>query len=628
LPPESAEELLQALLGDDPDLTALKRLLVERTEGNPFFLEESVRTLIEMKSLVGEPGAYRLAQALPAIQVPATVQAVLAARIDRLPPEDKRLLQTTAVIGKDVPLSLLQAVVERPAEALRQGLAQLQRAELLHERSLFPELAYTFKHALTHEVAYQSLLKSTRRRDHQKIAQTLEERFPERCEAEPELLAHHYTEAGLTEQAIAYWQRAGQRTLQRSAHPEAVSHLTKGLQLLATLPETPARAQQELDLQILLGPALMAIKGFAAPEVEQTYARARALCATVGETPQLFPTLRGLCQFYMTRGALPMALELGEQLYRLAQHAAAPMPLMEAHEALGTILFFLGDYAAARTHLEQGIALTDPTAERGLALRHGAAPGMRCLIVAADTLWCLGYPAQAVRRCQEALSLTQELANLQSLVMAQHWATYLHHRRHDVQAVQVQAEALLTLATAQGFPVYVAYATCWRGWALAMQGQGQAGLGQMRQGLAAILDTGQTLTQPLCLILLAEAMGHAGQIAEGLHLLAEALAVLEAMGRGDLLAETYRLQGELLLRQAAPDAVQAEACFQQALTIARRQQAKSWELRAAVCLSQLWQQQGKRAEAYELLGPIYSWFTEGLDTADLQEAKALLEELS
>jgi DNA-binding NtrC family response regulator/predicted ATPase len=628
LPPESVAELLQALLGDDADLTALKRLLVERTGGNPFFLEESVRTLVEMKSLVGEPGAYRLAQALPTIQVPATVQAVLAARIDRLPIDDKRLLQISAVIGKDVPFSLLQAVVERPTEALRQGVAQLQRAEFLYERDLFPELAYTFEHALTHEVAYQSMLKSTRQRDHQKIAETLEERFPERCGTEPKLLAHHYTEAGLVEQAIPYWQRAGQQALQRSANLEAVQHLTKGLTLLATLAETAARAQQELDLLIALGPALMATKGFAAPEVEQTYARARALCAQAGDTPQLFPTLRGLCRFYQTRGPLPTAREVGEQLYRLAQHAAVPTHLLEAHDALGVILFFLGDYAAARVHLEQGIALTDPTAERGLALRHGAAPGMRCLIVAADTLWCLGYPAQAVRRCEEALSLTQELANHQTLVMAQHWAAYLHHRRRDELAVQAQAEALLTLASAQGFPLYVGYGTCWRGWALAMQGQEEAGLGQMRQGMAAILDTGQTLTQPLCLVLMAEAMGHAGQIAEGLRLLGEALAVMADSGRGDLLAEAYRLQGEFLLRQAAPDAVQAEAYFQQALAVARRQQAKSWELRAATSLSRLWRQQGKRDEARQLLGGTYGWFTEGLDTADLQEAKMLLEESS
>ena len=244
------------------------------------------------------------------------------------------------------------------------------------------------------------------------------------------------------------------------------------------------------------------------------------------------------------------------------------------------------------------------------------------------TLWCLGYPAQALRRSQEALALSQELAHPQSLVYAQYFAAFLHHRRREVPAVQAQADALLPLATAQGFPLWVGLGTCLRGWALAIHGQGEAGQAQIHQGLAIVLATGQTLSQPLCLVLLAEAAGHAGKVDEGLHLLAEALTAFEAGGRGDMLAEAYRLQGELLLRQGTPDAAQAEACFQQALAIARRQQAKSWELRAAMSLSRLWQQQGKRAEAHELLAPIYDWFTEGFDTADLQEAKALLAELA
>jgi predicted ATPase len=473
------------------------------------------------------------------------------------------------------------------------------------------------------------LLKSTRQQYHQRSAQVLAAQFSEIVEAQPELVAHHYTEAGLTEQAIPYWQRAGQQALQRSAHPEAVSHLTKGLELLATLPETPARAQaqREIDLLIALGPALMATKGMAAPDVEQTYARARALCAQVGETPQLFPTLRGLCRFYQGRGALPTARELGEQLCRLAQRETVPTPRLEAHDAFGTTLYFLGEYAAARMHLEQGIALTDPAAQRVLALRHDAVPGVWCLTYVASTLWCLGYPAQAVQRSQEALALAQELAHPYSLAMAQYFAASLHRRRREASAVQVQAEALLTLAMAQGFPLYVGFGTFWRGWALAMQGQAKASLAQLHQGMAAVLATGQMLSRPLCLVLLAEAAGHAGQVAEGLRLLAEALALFKESERGDLLAEAYRLQGTLLLRQAIPDAVQAEACFQQALAIARHQQAKSWELRAAMSLSRLWQQ-GKRDEARELLTPIYGWFTEGYDTADLQEAKRFLDELA
>ena len=338
---------------------------------------------------------------------------------------------------------------------------------------------------------------------------------------------------------------------------------------------------------------MIATKGYAAPEVEQTYARARALCAQVGDTPQLFPTLQGLCQCYYGRGALPAARELGEQLYQLAQCEAAPTHLLEAHDALGSTLFYLGDYATAWTHLEQGIARTDPTVERTLALRHGVAPGVRCLAIAANVLWCLGYPAQAMQRSQEALALAQDLAHPYSLALAQFWAVYLHCRRREASVAQAQADALLTLATAQGFALWVEVGKCWRGWALALQGQSEAGMAQLRQGLAAVLATEWTLGRPSCLVLLAEAAGYAGQVAEGLRFLADALTAFEASGRGDGLVEGHRLQGELLLRRAVPDTAQAEACFQQALAIARRQQAKSWELRAAMSLGRLWQLPGQ-----------------------------------
>jgi class 3 adenylate cyclase/predicted ATPase len=481
-------------------------------------------------------------------------------------------------------LTLVTARPEfRPPWAPRSHLTQLTLGRL-------PRAQYLFKHALIQETAYQSLLKSTRQQYHQRSAQVLTAQFPEVVETQPELVVQHYTEAGLTEQAVVYWQRAGQQALQHSANPEAVRHLTTGLALLAMLPDTPERAQQELNLQLAMGPALSATKGRAAREVEQTYARARALCQQVGETPQLFPTLGGLCGFYQYRGSLTTARELGEQLYRLVQHKDEPTPRLEAHAALGPTLFHLGAYAEARTHLEQGIALTDLAVQRVLTLRHDVAPGIQCLALTAFTLWCLGKPAQAVRRSQEALALAQELAHPQSLAFAQHCVAFLHQRRREAPAVQAHADALLTLATAQGFPLYVGWGACWRGWALAMQGQGEAGLAQLRQGMAALMATGQTLSQPLCLVLLAEAAGHTGQVEEGLRLLSEAQTAFEATGRGDMLAEAYRLQGELLLQQAALKAAQAETAFHQALAIARRQQAKFWELRAAMSLSRLWQQ--------------------------------------
>jgi predicted ATPase len=279
-------------------------------------------------------------------------------------------------------------------------------------------------------------------------------------------------------------------------------------------------------------------------------------------------------------------------------------------------------------HLIEKYSTDVLAAQRALVLHYGVAPGVRCLAVAATTLWCLGYPTQAVQRSHEALTLAQTLVHLQSLAYAQHHLAYLHHHLRDVPVVQAQAEALLTLATAQGLPLFVGHGTFWRGWARAMQGQGEAGLVQMHQGVAAVLATGQMLSQSYQMVLLAEAAGHVGQVADGLRLLAEALAVFETSGRGDMLPEAHRLQGEFLLRQATPDTAQAEAYFQQALAIARRQQAKSWELRAAMSLSRLWQRQGKRTAAQQLLSEVYGWFTAGFDTADLQEARALLAALS
>jgi class 3 adenylate cyclase/predicted ATPase len=617
-----------------PSLTGTKTLpaevvqqVVTKTDGVPLFVEELVKMILESGLVWEEDDRYVLTGPLPPLAIPSTLHDSLMARLDRLSTA-RELAQLGAVLGREFAYDLLQAVAPVDETTLQQGLAQLVEAELVYQRGLPPRSRYTFKHALIQDTAYQSLLRSTRQQYHQRIAQVLVAHFPEMAETQPELVAHHYTEAGLSAQAVPYWQRAGEQALLRSANPEAVQHLTKGLELLGTLPETPTRAQQELDLLIALGPALVATKGSAAPEVEQTYARARELCAQVGQTPQLFPTLWGLCRFYYGRGVLLTARELGEQLYQLAQREAAPMPRLEAHDVLGGTLFYLGEYPAARMHFDQGIALIDPVAQRALALRHGEAPGVRCLAFAAWTLWCLGYPAQAIRRGQEALTMAQELEHPHSLVAAQHFVAFLYHRCRDAPMVQAQADSLLNLATAQGFPFWVGMGRCWLGWALAMQGQGEAGMAQLHQGLAAVFATGQMLTRPFCLVLLAEAVGHADQVEEGLCLLVEAVTAFEATGRGDLLAEAHRLQGEFLLRQSAPDVAQAEACFQQALALARRQQAKSWELRAAMSLARLWQQQGKRAAAYELLAPVYGWFTEGFDTADLQEAKALLEALT
>jgi predicted ATPase len=514
---------------------------------------------------------------------------------------------------------------------------------LLYQRGLPPQTTYVFKHALIQEAAYQSLLKSTRQQYHQQIALVLEERFPDTKEHQPELLAHHYTEAGLTARAIPYWQQAGQRATQRSANAEAISHLTTALELLKTLPDTPERTQQELTLQIALGVTLQAAKGYGAPEVGTVYTRARELCRRVGETSLLFPELPGLWKFYLVRAELQTVRELGEQLLILAQRVQDPVLLLEAHCALGNASFWLGEVASARAHSEQSIALYDPQQHRSLAFLYGDDPGVLCLSYAAGALWSLGYPEQALKRSHEALTLAQELSHPSSLAFALSWAAMLHQYRWEGQAAQERVEATIALSTEQGFPYWLTFGTILRGWVLAEQGQGEEGIGQIRQGMEAWRATGAELRRPYYLALLAEAYGKVGQAEKGLTALAEALTVADKTGERFYEAELYRLKGQLTLQkfqvsgskfQESPKSEvrgpesEAEECFLKAIEIAGKQEAKSLELRAVMSLSRLWQQQGKKAEARQMLAEIYGWFTEGFDTADLKEAKALLEELA
>jgi predicted ATPase len=491
-----------------------------------------------------------------------------------------------------------------------------------------PQATYVFKHALIQDAAYQSLLRSTRQQHHQRIAQVLAEHFPETAETQPELLAHHYTAAGLREQAIAYWQHAGQRALERSATQEAVAHLTQGLEVLGTLPDTPERAQQELSLQTTLGTALMAAKGQAAPEVGRAYARARELCRQVGETPQLFPVLFGLWRFYQVRAEYQTARELAEQCFSLAQRVQDPTLLLEARFALGASLLFLGEMVPARAYLEQSIALYDPQEHRALAFRAGIDLKAWCLSHLAQALWVLGYPDQALERNHAALTLAQELSHPPSLAAVLFYVAFIHCYRREAHATQERAEAAMALASAQGFPQWLTGGTILRGWALAMQGRAEEGMAQIGQALAAWRAMGAGIAVSHWLVLLAEAYSKVAQAEEGLRLLAEALAHVDTTGERYYAAEVYWLKGKLLLQQALPDEAQAETCLHQALDIARRQETKSWELRAAMGLARLWQQQGKRTEARELLAPVYGWFTEGFDTADLQEAKALLDALA
>jgi predicted ATPase len=600
--------------------------IVARTDGVPLYVEELTKMLLESDLLREKADHYALAGELSGVAIPATLQDSLMARLDRLPMV-REVAQLGAVLGREFAYEMLRALAAVEESTLQDRLGQLVGAELLYQRGRPPRAKYMFKHALIQDAAYASLLKRTRQQYHQQIAQMLEAEFPETLEAEPELVAHHYTEAGLNEQAVGYWHQAGKHATQRSANVEAINHLTKGLEVLMSLPDTLERARQELDLQTTIGPVLMAVKGFASPDTERAYARARELCQQVGETPQLFPVLHGLWRFYMVGAELQTTRELAEQLFTLAKRVQDPALLLEAHRVMGLTMFWLGESAPARAHLEQGTALYDPQQHRSHAFVYGQDPGVACRCLAAWPIWVLGYPDQALQSTNEALTLAQELTHPFSLVYALNMAVLAHHFRREVQAVQERAEELIGLSTEQGFPMWLAYGTIMRGWALTAQGEGAEGIAQINQGLVAHRATGAEIQRPYFLSLLAEAHGEVRQPEEGLTVLVEALAIVDNTGERYWEAELHRRKGELLLMQQGQKVGESEECFRQALDTARRQQAKSLELRAAMSLSRLWQQQGKQEKAHPLLAEIYGWFTEGFDTADLKGAKALLEEL-
>jgi TOMM system kinase/cyclase fusion protein len=634
LPRRQAAEMTARVAHGKALPPAVVEQVVAKTDGVPLFVEELTKMVLESGLLQERDDRYELTRPLPPLAIPTTLHDSLMARLDRLATV-KGLAQLGATLGREFAYGLLQAVAPWDEATVRRGLQQLVEAEFLYQQGLPPQATYIFKHALIQDAAYQSLLKSTRQQYHQHIAQALEVQFPDTVAAQPELLAHHYTEAGLMAQAVPYWQRAGQRALERSANLEAVAHLTKGIEMLATLPDTPERTQQELAMQTTLGPALVAIKGFAAPEVLHAYARARELCQQAGETPQVFQVLRGLWYFYLIRSELRTARELGEHLLTLARQVGDAVLRVEAHYALGLTLNYLGEFAAARTHLEQGIALYDPQQHQTHAVRYGQDPGVACRAYGAANLWWLGYPEQALQWSHEALRLARELTHPFSLGFALFLTSWVPQFRREGLLTHERAEAAIALAAEHGFAVFGAGGTIFRGWALAARsielGPGQEpreeGIAQIQQGMAAWRATGAEALRPYYLALLAEASGKRGQVEEGLHLLAEALAVANDTGECRWDAELHRLKGELLLARPAEHHAEAETCFRQALDVARRQEAKAFELRATMSLARLWQRQGKRAAAYALLAPIYGWFTEGFDTADLQEARALLVEL-
>jgi class 3 adenylate cyclase/predicted ATPase len=634
LPAESADDLLTGMLGSDPSLDALKRALIERTDGNPFFLEESVRALAEIKGLVGEPGAYRPGQGATTIEMPATVQAIVATRIDRLAPAAKRLLQAAAVIGKDVPMPLLLATADAPEHEVRVELTHLQAAEFLYQVRIFPDLAYTFKHALTHEVAYGGLLHDRRRALHARITEAIEQLYGDRLAEHVEKLAYHGARGELWEKTARYAHEAGIKAIDRSAHVEALGHAGQGIEALQHLPATAERSRYELKLQITRGLALIATRGYAAPEVEQAYARARALCEEAGEPAQLLLVLRGLGTFYMNRAQLEAARGLIEQRLDLAQQLNDRTAVWVAQSGLAMVLYHMGEFPSAMGHLERALASADVSTARERAAGYGIYTGqwtiVGCLAHAAWALWFLGAIDESLVRSDEALTLAGEFGQPLHLANARYWAAQLSQYRRDRVRTRELAEAVITASAKEGFAQQKAQGMFLRGWAMAEPGAGGQGWAQMREGFAAWEATGAGVLRPYYLALLAEVAAQAGDVAEGLRLIDEALATVEKSGERSWQAEVHRLHGELLLQQAGSDATTssaaqvAEVCFRQALAVARDQQARCLELRAAMSLGRQWHRLGQRQRGTEVLAPICGWFADSIDTVDLREARALL----
>jgi len=630
------ELMVQTVVGGTSLPPSVLQQITARTDGVPLFDKELTKMVLETGLLDEQDDPTTLPGPVPSLAIPTTLQDSLMARLDRLAAV-KEVAQLGATLGRAFPYELLRAVSPLDEPRLQRELGLLVEAELLYQRGVPPNATYFFKHALIQEAAYQSLLRATRQRYHRRIARVLAEHFPEKAETQPELLAHHFAEAGLRPEEVVYWQRAGQRAIERSALAEAIVHLRRGLDALRASPETPDRARQELELQTTIGPALMSMRGYAAPEVQQTYARARELCQQIGETPQLFRVLWGLWMSNFVSGQLPTARELGEELLALAQNAQDSAPLVEAHRALGTVLFFQGELAAGRAHLEQALEHYDPELHRSHVFRYGQDPAVTCLAYAAWALWALGYPDLALKRSREALALAETLDHPFTLVFAKSWASRLHaFRRERQQEVRALVREELALAREHGYTLRQATSTITLGWAEAEDGQGDTAIEQMCAGLTAFAATGTRIGYPHCAALLIDTYLLRGRVAEGLSLVAEVLAAARVSGERHYEAELHRLHGELLLRQCdAADQPstetrgrsEAEACFERALDLARQQGAKTLELRATVSLSRLWRHQGKCDEARQTLAVILDWFTEGAETADLVEATAVLADL-
>ena len=612
-------------------------LVHARTEGSPLFMADLLRYLRDRQVLTLEQGRWTLRESVPDLQrdLPESVRGMIQRKIDQLGEDDRRLLVAASVQGHEFDSAVVARVLERDAAEVEERLDELDRVHAFvrmvreHEfpdRTLTPR--YRFVHALYQNALYASLRPMRRALLSAAMAQALLGYYGEKSGDVAAELALLLEAARDFAPAADYFLVAARNAARVFANQEAVVLARRGIELLASLPDTPERARKELALQITLGPALFATKDWTAPDVEAAYTRAHVLCRELGESPDLFPALWGLFLFHIARGKIQTALDLGGQLLGLAERAQDPALLLQAHHALGPTYTLVGDWASARTHLDQAIAHYDPREHRAHAFLYGGHdPCVCCLSFAAKSLWMLGYPEQALQRGREALALARELGHPASLAHAQLSVAILHQFRRDVSETLELAEALQGLAADQGLSFYLSGGSVLRGWALVARGSSKEGMALIRQGF----DTGGATRahwRAYFLTLLAETCGKVGNITEGLTVLGEALTVVEETGICIYEPEMHRLKGEFLLALDPEKAADAEACFRQAVAIARRHQAKSLELRATMSLARLWQQQGRGNEAHAALAAVYGTYTEGLTTPDLVDATAQLNSLA
>jgi class 3 adenylate cyclase/predicted ATPase len=601
--------------------------IVQKTDGVPLFVEEMTKAVLGSGVLRADGDAYALSGPLSDISIPASLHESLMARLDRLPTL-REVAQLGAVLGREFAYEMLRAIGVIDESRLRDGLGRLVEAELLYQRGRPPRARYIFKHALIQDAAYQSLLRRTRQHYHRQVAELLESGFADAVETSPELLAHHYSEAGLPAPALAYWRKAGENATRRSANQEAIGHLTAGLAQLVQLPETQERAKQELTLQRLLGQASFAARGYASPEAARAFNRARELCARLENDDSIFPVLSGVFLFQMTGAYHANSVVTANEIMQRSGRTDNPAARLAGNLVSGLGAFHLGTLAPARAHFDKAIeyyrAIAVEEAAR-LPYEYGVDPGAAAFGYAAWCLWLLGHPSQALRHGDEALAILERGGHGFTHSRGLYWNSLLHACRREWSIVEERAAAAIVSAQERGLAMVVAVARIMRAAARAVLDPNDEFATEIREALTAYRATGARVQSTYHLVLLAQALAACGRHGEGLAAVQEAAALVEETGERFVEAELHRVEGNLLL--TTDGAAEAEVCYVRALEVARAQQGRSLELRAACDLARLWAERGERSRAAELLAPVYGWFTEGFDTTDLKEAKALLDGL-